>query len=163
MSRELIHLKEGQRFGKLTYIAEAPARYSGVYRKRYVIMKCDCGSVREVNLVSLFSKKYPVLSCGCRKKDGKCRRKYEKGVINSPFFNVWNYMKSKVRAEKCPIKSEWLDFFEFKKDFYEEFKTLYDSGYYLRFCRIDKEKGFIEGNVYFKSQKRKKSALIKSQ
>lgn len=52
----------GQRFGKLTVIANDPDKHE------YVIVRCDCGTERSVRRWNLTTNRRPARSCGCESK-----------------------------------------------------------------------------------------------
>lgn len=63
-----IEIKNGDRFGRLRIIDEAPEfRDKNGTRKRIMVCKCDCGTIKHIRLNDLRSKK--VVSCGCNKKE----------------------------------------------------------------------------------------------
>lgn len=54
----------GYRWGKLEVISVGDYRGKGTYRK--IIAKCDCGTIKEMGISTIYSKE--VVSCGCNKR-----------------------------------------------------------------------------------------------
>lgn len=52
----------GKRFGRLTVVSKSP-------RKGYVVCKCDCGNICEVQAYTLTKKVRPTVSCGCKRRE----------------------------------------------------------------------------------------------
>lgn len=75
--RELI----GQRFGNYTIIAKSDRRLPSGGRPFYAC-RCDCGSVREVNIQILRSGR--AKGCGCRL--------FKHGMRHTPLYGVWQAM-----------------------------------------------------------------------
>lgn len=66
----------GKTFGELTVIADTAPRYSiGGHRRRFVVCKCSCGSVREYAAATLTVRKLAVRSCGGVGGHPKIRRR----------------------------------------------------------------------------------------
>lgn len=58
-------IQPGERVGRWTVMHEAPSRQFTCGRvHRYIVARCDCGAIREVNLANF--RKGRSLSCGCR-------------------------------------------------------------------------------------------------
>jgi hypothetical protein len=64
--------RKGQRFGKLTVIAESPKRQGG---QVWWICLCDCGNIVEVRTGNLQSGN--TKGCGCGRKGNENARKYD--------------------------------------------------------------------------------------
>ena len=70
-----LDIEIGQRFGHLTIIKEVCRKQK--YRRRFLV-KCDCGTIKEVNLQAMLSG--GTRSCGCQKgkKHGMSRTRIYK-------------------------------------------------------------------------------------
>ena len=85
---------EGQRFGRLVIIAQAPSRVSGGQTKRYVEVRCDCGLVKEVRYTHLLQGR--TIGCGC-KRPGKSKHY----MTNTRLHNIWCGMRQRCYDEGC--------------------------------------------------------------
>lgn len=56
--------KKGKKYGRLTVLEHDQSDPS-----RYVICKCDCGTVKRVRIETLVRAKNPVRSCGCIRRE----------------------------------------------------------------------------------------------
>ena len=115
----------GQRFGRLTVIAESADRDRS--RSMKWVCKCDCGNIKTVSSQAL--KKGLTVSCGCYNKQVNSERivhGHEKGKKKSPTYVTWEKMMSRCyREADCAYKSygakgitvceEWHTFANFLK------------------------------------------------
>lgn len=63
-----LQINKGDRFGRLEIIDEIPEyRDSDGVRKRLMVCKCDCGTIKNIRLNDLRLKN--VISCGCKKRE----------------------------------------------------------------------------------------------
>lgn len=82
----------GEKFNRLTIISELESRYtSGGNSVRRVLVRCDCGNEKEIDLSSLRNNK--TVSCGCYnlEKAGSHLRKHNHS--NSRIYSIWKDMK----------------------------------------------------------------------
>jgi len=65
----MIHIeKSGTRYGRLVVLYDIGMQKTKCGKKRhFVLCKCDCGNIKEINLFDLKNKK--ITSCGCYKKE----------------------------------------------------------------------------------------------
>lgn len=77
----------GQRFGKLTVVAESPKRSGG---QVHWICQCDCGNIVEIRTGNLQSKN--TISCGCAKRGNQNARKYD-FVVPKRLIQIYSAMK----------------------------------------------------------------------
>ena len=87
----------GEQYGRWTVLGDCASKG----RKRYVKCRCECGTVRSVQLCHL--KRKASLSCGCLHRELKsngfhmthgCARK----GLHSPEYRSWEAMLRRVRA-----------------------------------------------------------------
>lgn len=126
----------GQRFGRLTVIAESSDRDHS--RSMKWVCKCDCGNIKTVSAQAL--KKGLTVSCGCYNKEKQLNKDihgHEKGGKKSPTYISWEKMLSRCYREADPayrfygargikVCDEWHAFKNFLKDMGErpEGKTI---------------------------------------
>lgn len=84
----------GEKFGRLTITGDAGIRSNGSYYKRYLIAKCECGTVKEYWWPAL--RNGNTRSCKCLQKQAKSH-----GLSKSKIYRVWKSMKA-----RCYNKSE---------------------------------------------------------
>lgn len=103
----------GERFGKLTVIAEAPRRGNKGYA-RYWVCKCDCGNEKEVAQNGLRSGRH--VSCGECYHPGKTH-----GMSGTKMYCSWQCMLQRCENSNNPyyrnygargitVCNEWHDF-----------------------------------------------------
>lgn len=79
---------DGKVFGRLTVIRQAESRVSSGQKKRYVLVKCECGVEKEVRYTHL--KQGRTVGCGC-KNPGRAKH-YGKGTR---LYNIWCSIKQR--------------------------------------------------------------------
>ena len=86
----------GQAFGRLIVLNEAEARRTARSngRIRYFRVRCDCGTVKEVQRAALCSG--ATISCGCASRD-RVRRH---GMEGTKVYNVWSSMKARCQNQR---------------------------------------------------------------
>ena len=115
----------GETYGQLVIIDDAPDRIQKKGSTRRVIVKCTCGTIKEISLCDLRSK-YAV-SCGCYKiikstTHGKSR-KTPGGKIATAEYAAWSAMKHRCSNSNhqhylryggrgISVCQEWKDSFE---------------------------------------------------
>jgi hypothetical protein len=143
----------GKKYGRWTVVEFA-------YRKNYLVYyncRCECGSIRVVNLDNLKSGK--TYSCGCYNKERASKTKKEHGMTNSRIYTIWSRMKSLCCNEAnksyknyggkgISVCDEWANKFE------KFFAWAQVNGYQDSLCltRIDKSKGYSPENCKFASR-----------
>lgn len=116
MTRPIKPAPIGQKFGRLTVVAEALPRYIAARNafKRRVLCRCDCGNETEVSLYYLTSKGGS--SCGC----GRVGQKIHGHSRRSPTYQSWINMRARcydpsTRAYKwygakgIKVCDEWME------------------------------------------------------
>ena len=78
----------GERFGRLTVLAEAPTRANG---SRYVQVSCNCGVVKETSWSHVF--RGVVVSCGCAKR--------QHNMVGHPAYETWRSMRARCGRESA--------------------------------------------------------------
>ena len=130
----------GQRFGRYVVIAEARRR-----DRRYLLCRCDCGTLREVASGVLGTP--DAGSCGCARRD----RMTTHGGSGSPEFKAWAAMKRRCQTSSdkeypnyggrgisvCP---EWEKFEVFLADMGKRPSTRHSLD------RIDNDRGYCPDN-----------------
>ena len=93
MKGKRIEVKQGQTFGFLTTIEEAPRRRSGkrMASNRYFLCKCTCGNKKEVKLSNLTHGK--TKSCGCYNP------RITHKMTKTPTYASWREMKRRCNCE----------------------------------------------------------------
>jgi hypothetical protein len=141
-----LDIYQGQRFGQLTVIREAPK--IGQYRA--IKLKCDCGNVCVVKLNAL-RKSRPTLSCGCLRTAVLGNRRTH-GRSRTPIYDIWSGMRK--RCENPQSKSypdyggrgikvceRWHKFENFLADMGERPSDVHELD------RIDNDGNYEPGNV----------------
>lgn len=104
----------GERYGMLSVIEEAEPRVSSGQKKKYVVVECDCGTVKEVRYSHLTQGS--TITCGCSKPG---RRTH--GQSGTRLYDIWSCMKQRCYYEKSKaypqygakgvtICEDWLEF-----------------------------------------------------
>lgn len=115
----------GKRFNRLIILKEVATKKN----HRRVLVKCDCGVQKEVNLCDL--KSGYTQSCGCLQKELRTTH----GLRRTHFYYIFQNILQRCNNEKNTayknygdrgIKNEWKNFEEFKNDMYES---------YLKHCK----------------------------
>lgn len=147
-----IIVNPGDRFGRLTVIKEAEKQYG----HRYILVQCDCGKTKTVNLGSLVSGASK--SCGCFRREYISKRNYKHGLTCrgqkiERLYNIWNGMKCRCFDTNDPgyrnyggrgitVCDEWTnDYIAFRE-------WALNNGYSdeLTIDRIDNNKGYFPDN-----------------
>lgn len=93
----------GVKFHRWTVVKRVADTFSGKYRKARVLVRCDCGTEKEVTFETL-ERKNPSKSCGCLKSEvttirNKAAAKH--GMSGRPEYGIWVKMK-----RRCSDKSD---------------------------------------------------------
>ena len=148
--KKKIYINVGDVFGRLTILEELPINKNRI-RKIYV--KCDCGTLKIVNLYDVIHRK--ILSCGCLMKQQTKAATLKHGLSNTAEYHVWwdiidrcNNKKSKAYkyygARGIFVCEEWkLNFINFLKDVGKKpFKN-------AQIDRINNNDGYYKNNVHW--------------
>lgn len=142
-----INLTEGQRFGRLTYVDEAPSRP----RLRRVMCKCDCGVLKSLLLNDVWHGK--TKSCGCLNRELVSKRCKTHGRSGTPLYQVWGSMVERC-TDSCSrsypryggrgifVCEDWLKFENFLRDMGER----PDDGTRYTIERINNNLGYSKEN-----------------
>jgi hypothetical protein len=131
------------RFGRWTVLAEAPPRYYGRHRNRYVLARCDCGTEREVRWYALTGG--GTKSCGCLtaynqtsiRDDGT---RIVHGMYGQPAHQVWRDLIFRY-GETGGFSPRWQTF----PGFWQDMGPSWFEGAVLR--RIDPARGYEAGQL----------------
>lgn len=138
----------GDRFGKLTVLAELPRVKSGRKIRRVFRCVCDCGTERIVRLDHLRSGHTG--SCGCLPQSNENRHGYH-GMDGSPEHGIWRGIKKRCYSPGARgyamyggrgirLCERWHSF----KAFYEDMGPRPSPGHQID--RIDSDKDYEPGN-----------------
>lgn len=158
-----LELKNGDRFGFLTYLKDAPKRTLPCGQtNRVALCICDCGNEVEVRLVHLT--RLRTISCGCKVKT------QDIGVYKgSPLYNTWramryrcsqNYFQKQYYFEKgVTLFPDWNKFHLFKewalangyKDGLQIDRKKNNLGYYPDNCKFStQEQNMANRDITFR-------------
>lgn len=138
----------GQRFGRLTVIAQTKCSKNGNARW---LCKCDCGNTKDIASESL--KRGHTKSCGCLCQEATKARAIIHGGRDTRLYRIWHNMKVRVNNPNAinyqgyggrgiDLCQEWADRFEVFRDW--AVANGYDE--HLTIERIDNNKGYYPGN-----------------
>lgn len=91
-TKALKRLGEGEVFGRLTILSEAPPK-SG---QKIYICRCECGNVGNYYAGNLRSGRCQ--SCGCLRQDSASKTHRKHGRAGSEIYSIWSSMISRCRA-----------------------------------------------------------------
>lgn len=83
----------GQSYGQLTVISEAASRMSGGRPLRFVNVRCDCGTEKEINLQLLRNGK--AVSCGCYRREATGNMSRVHGQSGTRLHAIWKGMRAR--------------------------------------------------------------------
>jgi len=104
----------GEVYGKLTVTGPAETRISSGQKKKYVTVRCECGTVKEVRYTHLLQDR--TKSCGCVKPGNRTH-----GLTGTRLHNIWSGIKQRCYdknsksypsygAKGVVMCDEWRDF-----------------------------------------------------
>ena len=82
----------GQRFGRLTVIAEGARSAAG---KRMWACKCDCGRIKQKCVTGYDLKSGKVQSCGCLYQESNKERRKTHGRTGGRLYRIWASMRQR--------------------------------------------------------------------
>lgn len=114
-------------YNRLTIIKEVNKRWC----RRYIECKCECWSIKEIDLQYVVSKR--ISSCGCLQKE-KVREAVTKHWLSGTrIYRIWINLRDRCRNKRNDryknywwrwIKCEWNSFEEFYKDMKEWYSDI---------------------------------------
>ena len=141
----------GERFGRLVVLAHADARRSGHKMRARAVVRCDCGTEKEIWSESL--KYAKTVSCGCLQREVVADRERTHGMATTPLYKVWSSIKRRCRVPDDPhyaeyggrgitVCDEWADDFA-------AFARAVGKRPSVRHSldRVDNDRGYEPGNV----------------
>jgi hypothetical protein len=153
--RKKIEIEKGTKWGRCLFVKDADPKN----KVRMVTIKCDCGTIKDINLDSL--KRGITNSCGCLHKElkGKPNLKNQKqdGDWNTPTYRthyamMYRCYKPNHKQYKdyggrgIEVYKEWHNYKGFKKYLIESGLGLRPSVEYS-IDRIDNNKGYVPNNI----------------
>lgn len=142
----------GDRFGRLTVIAELPI---GSYCPRMVSCRCDCGAIVECVLKTIRSGN--TSSCGCLRREMVAAKNTKHGCRkrsgdSHPEYKIWKQMRQRCNNPRSgkwgqyggrgiKVCSRWNDFLAFLEDVGPRPSVQHSID------RIDNDKDYEPGNV----------------
>jgi hypothetical protein len=142
-----LEIKDGQVFGKLTIVSEAPiSKLPSGQAVRSFNCKCECGTEKVIKLVHLTKGK--TVSCGCKSitKGG------EGGTHLCKLWRSLKYRTSETFIDRKAYFDKGITVCDEWKDNWENFKEwALNNGYdkKLQIDRIDNSKGYFPDNCKF--------------
>ena len=136
----------GDRFGNLTYLADATSCKSpGGTSRRRVFCVCDCGSFVRVHLGNL--QQGGTTSCGC----ARLKAVTTHGMCHHPLYKTWQNMMSRCNNTNVPeykhygrrgitVSPEWRNIKNFLDDMYPSYES------HLTLDRINNNAGYSREN-----------------
>lgn len=88
-----VHIKEGDRYWRLTVIKELEPRKTGKEFKRWFLFKCDCGNITETYLSDV--RRGHTQSCGCIWREVIPTLLYKHGLKQDRLYDKWCCIKSR--------------------------------------------------------------------
>ncbi len=146
----------GQKFWKIFILSNAPPRRDSTTGKsrRYVLGKCDCGTIGEFSVESLLSGH--TKSCGCYNIEKIIERSTKHGKTYTRAYQAWCNMKQRCTNPNAKefrlykgrkICPEWLNNFE---QFYADNG---DPPPGMTLERIDNKLGYFKGNCEWRTRR----------
>lgn len=114
-----VSVQSGDKYGRLTVVAELPVVIKNSRYIRVFQCQCECGTLTEVRLYNL--RNGGVVSCGC------AHFKYKNGEYKSATYRSWDMMKQRCTNPRDPayhnyggrgieVCERWLHFQNFLMD-----------------------------------------------
>lgn len=82
----------GQRFGRITVVRYLEENEREFVNRRW-LCKCDCGTIKQINIANLTSGN--IRSCGCLQRERMAKLNFKHGKWKTKLFNVWIAMRNR--------------------------------------------------------------------
>lgn len=157
MSRGKIKNLIGQRFGRLTVVAQTNER---INRSVVWECKCDCGNTHYVQSNSLLTGR--TQSCGCLLKERRGVARTTHHMSNEKIYAVWQGMRKRCFSTNhknyadyggrgITVCDEWNSSFEAFYNYVSQLPHFGENGYSLD--RINNDGNYEPGNVRWATRK----------
>jgi len=99
-----LEIKAGDRYNRWTIIEELePHIYPSGETRRKFLVKCDCGTIRKNNLLTIRQN----MSCGCFHSEQLSDRNRTHNLSSHPLFKTWCDMRKRCKAKEGTKNWEW--------------------------------------------------------
>jgi hypothetical protein len=156
--RQRIEIQEKQKFGRYTFIKDdEPYRQPNGKLTRKIIVKCECGKIKSVQLSSLI--RGIVVSCGCFHKENASKKHKIHGENRKAIteYTTWQGMKTRCNNPKSTSYSNyggkgikvcerWNKYVNFLEDMGRK------PGLEYTLDRIDSSKGYSKDNCRWETR-----------
>ena len=91
----------GQRFGRITVVRYLEETEREFVNRRW-LCKCDCGTIKQINIANLTSGS--IRSCGCLQRERMAKLNFKHGKWKTKLFNVWIAMRNRCYQKTTSCK-----------------------------------------------------------
>lgn len=84
----------GTVYGRLTVVAEAERRMCGTRAMRWLHVRCECGTTKEVGITGL--RNGNITSCGCYRKEATGDFARRHGDSGTRLYKIWKGMRTRT-------------------------------------------------------------------
>ena len=147
----------GQRFGKLVILDDFVKRTANNRSARYVLVKCDCGNIKEISKAHILA--HTTISCGCvqsaMRKSFGAKRKNPQGITAFNYCYGAYKRSAQCRGYEFSLSKEEFRAIIVQPCIYcgqkltqeKRSKSIHTGTFkYTGIDRYDNSKGYIRGN-----------------